>query len=203
MAAENHVRIYTRKIAPSARAGRREAEREAVNALIKSAFGAAVALEHDAAGRPYLPAVPDVHISISHCVDECVLAVSDRPVGIDIENARPQLVRLAPKFLTLSEQSAGPHDLPALMRYWTAKEAVFKCAGISGLVISGIEVRHESADRSLAICASRTRGEVCLGDETLKFFEKFSVAFPLVSPEKVIAVAVKKVKDSPINIRFV
>lgn len=196
------MRIYTGPIAPSARGGRREAEREAVRRLVARAFGPDVELGHDPNGRPYVPTMPGVYVSVAHCSDECLLAVSDIPVGVDIETARPQLARIAAKFLTQSEQAVGPHDIAALMRYWTAKEAVFKCAGIPALVISEIEVRHESPCRSMATCSPRPHGGGVSDDEYSKFSENFSVAFPLVSPEKVVAVAVKEVINSPTTVQF-
>lgn len=141
------VKIYRSVLPPTVRDGRREAERAAVARLVADVFGAGVELAHSADGRPYLPSRPEVYISVSHCADECVLAVSDSPVGVDVETARQQLPRIAAKFLTPAEMARGPHELEALLKYWTAKEAVFKCAGIPSLVISEIEV---SADMSHA-----------------------------------------------------
>ena len=136
----NDVKIYRTPIAPSERAERRELEREAASKLVAGVFGHATVIAHEDDGRPYLPTHPGVCISLSHCVDECVLAVSDSPVGVDVETARPQLSRIAAKFLTSREMARGPHDVDALLRYWTAKEAVFKCAGMPSLVISEIEL---------------------------------------------------------------
>lgn len=142
------VKIYREVMPVISRGSRRAAEREVVAGLVTGVFGAGVEMSHDDDGRPYLPSRPDVYISVSHCADECVLAVSDGPVGIDVETARPQLSRVAAKFLTGAEASRGPHDILTLLQYWTAKEAVFKCAGVPALVISEIEV---SADMSHAV----------------------------------------------------
>ena len=139
----NDVKIYRTPRAPSERAERRELEREAASKLVAGVFGHATVIAHEDDGRPYLPTHPGVCISLSHCVDECVLAVSDSPVGVDVETARPQLSRIAAKFLTSREMARGPHDVDALLRYWTAKEAVFKCAGMPSLVISEIELSDD------------------------------------------------------------
>lgn len=136
----NDVRIYRRPLPATTRSARREAERETVAHLINEAFGPGARLSHDENGRPYLEGIPGIYISISHSAEECLLAVSNRPVGIDIEAPREQLQRIAAKFLTPAEQSRGPHDIGVLLRYWTAKEAVFKCADIPSLVISEIEL---------------------------------------------------------------
>lgn len=165
----NDVRIYRRAIAATTRGARREAEREAVAHLILEAFGPEARLTHDRHGRPYLEDEPSVYISISHSAEECLLAVSDRPVGIDIETPRGQLQRIAGKFLTPSELSRGPHDLGTLLRYWTAKEAAFKCAGIPSLVISEIELSPD-----LSHATART--------------EQYAITY-IITPESVTAIA--------------
>lgn len=151
----SEVRIYRRPLPVVARRERRGAEREAVARLVEEAFGAGTVLGHMADGRPYVASRPGVHVSVSHCADECVLAVSDRPVGVDVEMARLQLSGIASKFLTPSEAARGPHDMDALLRYWTAKEAVFKCAGIVGLVISEIEVSEDFSRAAARGCGYR------------------------------------------------
>lgn len=126
-----------------ARGERREVEREAVARLVAEVFGADAVMGHMPDGRPYVPSRPEVHVSVSHCADECVLAVSDSPVGVDVETARQQLARIAAKFLTSAEAARGQREMDTLLKYWTAKEAVFKCAGVEGMVISEIEVSED------------------------------------------------------------
>ena len=41
-------------------------------------------------GKPYFPDHPDCHFSLSHTADLCACALSDTPVGIDIELVRPR-----------------------------------------------------------------------------------------------------------------
>lgn len=151
----SEVRIYRRPLAAVARRERRGAEREAVARLVVEAFGADAVMEHMDDGRPYVVSCPEKYVSVSHCTDECVLAVSDSPVGVDVETFRQQLAGIAIKFLTPAEAAHGPHDMDALMRYWTAKEAVFKCAGIKGLVISEIEVSDDFSRATVRGCEYR------------------------------------------------
>lgn len=166
--------IYTAPIERSTRGNRREAEVCAANRLITDVFGASARLSHYADGAPYVVTHPDVCISISHCIDECVLAVSDSSVGVDIETARPMLEHIATKFLMPAEQSRGPHSLTVLMQMWSAKEAVFKCARIPSLVVSAIEV---SSDLTMAT--------VCHDGMT----RRFAVTYPRLTTTHVIALA--------------
>ena len=141
------VEILTAPIISTARGEHRKAEREAVAALVRQRFGTDVALEHTPDGAPYIPSF-DGYISVSHCADMAVVAVSDLPIGVDIDTPRPQLERVARRFLTPREQAhleslgeiSGKTRLDLLLHYWTAKEAVFKCAAIPSLVISEIEI---------------------------------------------------------------
>lgn len=167
----NNVRIYRTVLPDVARGERHRAESEAVARLVREAFGADAEIAHMDDGRPYVAACPEMYVSVSHCADECVLAVSNSPVGVDVETVRQQLLRIASKFLTPSEAVRGNVDMDSLLKYWTAKEAVFKCAGVEGLVVSEIEV---SADFSHA----KARGKEFL----LEYF---------CADGKVMAVAVK------------
>ena len=40
-------------------------------------------------GKPYFPDHPDVHFNLSHTAGAVLVALSDRPVGVDIERIRP------------------------------------------------------------------------------------------------------------------
>lgn len=124
--------------APDSRHGKREAERRAVAVMVASLFGAEARYCHTPDGAPYIEGRPE-HISVSHGAGLAAIAVSPRPVGIDVECRRPQLERVAPRFLDADEcqRYATPDQL---LRAWTAKEAAFKAASVSGLVISAIRL---------------------------------------------------------------
>nr|BCN28624.1 4'-phosphopantetheinyl transferase [Streptomyces sp. SANK 60404] len=75
-------------------------------------------------------------ISISHSSGIGLLAVSDRPVGVDTEQARRMpVVDLARKAFASAEADAvcalpdGPGRLRSFLRGWTRKEAVLKGVG--------------------------------------------------------------------------
>ncbi len=80
-------------------------------------------------GKPFLLGSV-AHISLSH--SEHLVAAAfhfHSPVGIDLEQPRPKLVNIAPKFLADGEADFAGGDLDLLCRYWCAKEAVFKLIG--------------------------------------------------------------------------
>ena len=74
-------------------------------------------------GKPYIPGGP--HFSLTHSGTLAALAVSETPVGLDIEKIAP--VRRA---LTIEERDYMKADPERRFAYlWTRKEAVLKCTG--------------------------------------------------------------------------
>ena len=83
-------------------------------------------------GKPYLPDYPDIHFNISHCPRGCVCAVSDKPVGVDIQDVRPFSQDVAncccsTGELRLLDRSADPAACFAQM--WAMKESYLKMTG--------------------------------------------------------------------------
>ena len=93
-------------------------------------------------GQPYLTGC-DLYVSISHCGEMVACAVSEIPVGIDIEHIRPIRLNLVRQVCVEEEKAyllAGKspeEDTPCTDRdilerffeIWTAKEAYFKKCG--------------------------------------------------------------------------
>lgn len=83
-------------------------------------------------GKPYFADVP-LHFSISHTKSHVFCALSDRPVGIDAEEADRNIkLTLAEKILSSTEMEQFFHaDDPrrALLTFWVLKEAAAKCSG--------------------------------------------------------------------------
>lgn len=66
------------------------------------------------------------HLSVTHSSHYVALALSDRAVGIDIEEDREKAQRVAVRFMSKKEQILAQRlKLPALY-FWTAKEASYK-----------------------------------------------------------------------------
>jgi 4'-phosphopantetheinyl transferase len=85
----------------------------------------------DSHGKPYLVNLP-YHISLSHSFNYAAVMISkSRPVGIDIEQIKQKVERIAPKFLTPAERATISIDnkIEHLYVCWCAKEAVYKCYG--------------------------------------------------------------------------
>lgn len=129
------VRVYLGAIQREAGQTEREAERAAVSRLLSAALGCDAAIGHDAAGAPYIVGTAQPQLSVSHGAGHAVIAVANRRVGVDIEAPRAQLERVERKF-------RNEDDSPrlSLLELWTAKEAVFKAAGIADLTVGQIAV---------------------------------------------------------------
>jgi phosphopantetheinyl transferase len=90
----------------------------------------------DEFGKPHLN-LSGLEISISHAKGYGAAALSTRgPVGIDIEYERPQILRIAHKFLNPSEQAWASEDTKHLTQIWSAKEALYKLHGRTELIFA-------------------------------------------------------------------
>ena len=82
-------------------------------------------------GKPYLPGYP-VHFSLSHTKNAVACAVSDCPIGVDVQEKVEYSSRLADRICSDAErtalENAKDKDL-ALTALWTKKEALAKCNG--------------------------------------------------------------------------
>lgn len=91
-----------------------------------------VKLSYGHTGKPYLPDYPNIHFNISHCPQGCICAISDLPVGIDIQDVRPFSLSIAERCcsdaeLQLLKLSADPAS--EFTRIWTMKESYLKMKG--------------------------------------------------------------------------
>jgi phosphopantetheinyl transferase len=84
----------------------------------------------DAHGKPYLVNLP-YHISLSHSFDYAAVMISKEPVGIDIEQVKEKVERIAHKFMRPEELGFlnEKQKINQLYVCWCAKEAVYKCHG--------------------------------------------------------------------------
>ena len=94
-------------------------------------------------GKPYFKELPDIHFSISHCKTGVVVVISDKPIGVDIQDIRPFNRRTAERvcneaeleFLLNSEDKACEFT-----KLWAIKESILKQsgAGIFGSIKNAI-----------------------------------------------------------------
>jgi len=121
-------------------------------------------IAHNAAGKPEAIDRPDIHLSIAHhsTADGCWAAVacSDSAIGIDVEAAREQLQRIAPRFLSKSERASLGGSSNALAAAWAVKECMFKAFGPSLDFRKDLEVDWSGMEPALASHISgRVRGQ--------------------------------------------
>lgn len=100
----------------------------AAGLLIRHVFGAEKAAlvtlgEH---GKPFIPG--QAHFSLSHSGKYAAIAVSETPVGLDIERIRPLPQKALERFL-LPDEIARCKSAEDGVRFWTMKEAVSKVSG--------------------------------------------------------------------------
>ena len=99
----------------------------AIRHLLQQAQLPTTALSYTPEGKPLLEGQ---YISITHSYDFVMIALSPRPVGIDIERFTPRILCLAPRFtpwqapLDMDE----PTQIQAYTQLWTIKEALYKIA---------------------------------------------------------------------------
>ena len=83
-------------------------------------------------GKPYFTHGA-LHFSISHTPNHVFCALSDRPIGIDAEEADRNIsLALAEKILSPGEMrqyAVAPDKRAALLTFWVLKEARAKCSG--------------------------------------------------------------------------
>lgn len=81
-------------------------------------------------GKPFIPNA--LYFSISHCQHAIAVAVSEQPIGIDIESVRPFRSALIERTMNEEEQATihRANDASrAFTALWTQKEAVVKWQG--------------------------------------------------------------------------
>ncbi|MDR0941226.1 MAG: 4'-phosphopantetheinyl transferase superfamily protein [Bacteroidales bacterium] len=104
--------------------GKRQQEFAATRTLLYALLGSSYEhIRYTAEGKPYLR---NYNISISHSKHYCAIILnSQAQVGIDIEEFRPKIAQLAPRFMTDAElQQFTTIEQQTLV--WCAKEALFK-----------------------------------------------------------------------------
>lgn len=116
----------------------RMAERLAAQLVIRQILGKGVLIGHNADGSPLIEKSTDfaaetdtralgLRLSVSHTAGVIALALSPRPVGIDIERWDGRALRLASRYLQPMEIRQLPYPTEAAATlYWSAKEAVYK-----------------------------------------------------------------------------
>lgn len=148
----------------------RQLEHAAVDAAMERLPGGLASAEivHNADGKPEFKASEKGCLSIAHHTEgeTCyvVVAHGDVAIGCDIEAERPQLIRIANRFLNPAELETTGDGLDGLCAIWAAKEAVFKAFGPGLDFREDIKVKWRGPENAVH------RGlSVTLRDEPLQF----------------------------------
>lgn len=94
----------------------------------------AIAFSSSTFGKPFLKSNPEYHFNISHSKKYVVGAISETPVGIDVEEIGKMDMRIADRFFTLQEKQyilgcSNAERPRAFYHIWTRKEAYIKREG--------------------------------------------------------------------------
>jgi phosphopantetheinyl transferase len=83
-----------------------------------------IGITYSSTGQPQLK---DHYISFSQTKNTVAVALADIPVGIDIEEVTPRILKLYPRFMSPREiADCDTNNLQDLYYYWCAKEAMYK-----------------------------------------------------------------------------
>lgn len=84
------------------------------------------------AGKPFLRQHPQLHFNLSHSGSLAVCALSDTPVGVDVECIAPMDAGVVSYCLSAAEQAhlyASPTQERTFCKLWTRKESCLKLLG--------------------------------------------------------------------------
>lgn len=112
-----------------------------------------------AAGKPRIADLPEFHFSISHSGSSVICAVSERPVGADLQLPRPVSRRLMSRMFTERELSGSDP-----IRLWTLKESYGKLTGEGIAVLERTELIFGN---EIGILRDGVRQQVCFGEMSL------------------------------------
>jgi 4'-phosphopantetheinyl transferase len=83
-------------------------------------------------GKPSIVGHPDIYFNLSHCKEAAICAVSNLPVGVDIESIREykeNLVNYTMNEAEIAEIQQAENPASRFIRLWTMKEATMKLIG--------------------------------------------------------------------------
>lgn len=125
-------------------------------------------LHYDRFGKPHLK--NNKEISISHSLDFSALAISDNPIGIDIEKIKPKIALIAPRFMNVSHLKNLPQQqqLQKATIIWGIKESIFKIKNEKG-----ISFPNHIFENDFYIEDKKTNAQLIFNETT----EHFSIAF--------------------------
>lgn len=129
----------------------RRAEFLSLRKFLSDELGKTVHVHYNAHGKPYIQNEP-YELSVSHSSGLIAFALSNkRPVGIDIQHPKPQVLRISKKFLNEQELQQAAGDLLKTTILWCAKEAVYKWYSKRKLIFSRDMQMEFGSDQTLNV----------------------------------------------------
>lgn len=129
----------------------------------------AVVLKEGEHGKPYIDGYSEWQFNISHTIGMIAIAVSDKPIGIDIEKIQKQDLRIAERFFPspecnyINEAESDAEKSKRFLEVWTKKEAYIKFTGegmsrpISSFNVFDIPAKNQTIfldEYILSVCCS-------------------------------------------------
>ena len=85
--------------------------------------------KYDSNGKPYIQ--QNMCFSLSHSGEMAICAISNKPIGCDVEIIKPAKLNLAKKYFTKTENELLENDADTMFcRIWAAKESFIKFTGL-------------------------------------------------------------------------
>lgn len=88
--------------------------------------------EYNEHGKPSIVGHPEICFNLSHCKEAAICAISDQPVGVDVESVRSfneSLVRYTMNEDEIRQIESSEDQAAAFIRLWTMKESAMKLIG--------------------------------------------------------------------------
>ena len=88
--------------------------------------------EYNEHGKPSIVGHPEICFNLSHCKEAAICAISDQPVGVDVESVRSfneSLVRYTMNEDEIRQIESSEDQAVAFIRLWTMKESAMKLIG--------------------------------------------------------------------------
>ena len=101
---------------------------EKLEILLTQRLGAKFEIMRTANSKPYIEGTP-LHLSLSHSGSSALIAISDKPVGVDAEIIKERKYSSVLSRFTERERKEINNDITAFYENWTIKEAYIKLSG--------------------------------------------------------------------------
>lgn len=111
--------------------------------------------EYNEHGKPSIVGHSEIYFNLSHCKEAAVCAISNHPIGVDVESIREfkdSLVNYTMNDDEVREIETSENPASAFIRLWTMKEATMKLVG-TGIsndmksVIDATKYKYTTIDR--------------------------------------------------------